>query len=647
MTISGPGANLVTIDASGNDPTPTVNNGDGSRVFNVDDGNIGTLIDVTLSGLTLTGGDADVGGGILSRENVQVVSSTIIGNATAGPGGVAYNGGGIYSGGDPALPNNLSIISSVISGNQAGRNGGGVSSLYTTVSITGSTIIGNQAAGDGGGIKTFRGLATITNSNISGNSALGTNGAGSGGGIHNTADGFGGGLSVIGSTISGNSAAGGGGGIFDNAGQAGPMMTTISNTTISGNTAAGNGGGLRHPSGVAVIRHSTITDNTATIASGSGISINGSDTNSVEIYSSLIAGNVNSDLDAVALGATSFQSDGYNLVGSGNAVGQFVQPGDQTGVTEPDARSLADNGGLTFTHAVLPGSPAIDMGDPAAIAGVGGVPLSDQRGDPFSRVADGNGDLVSRIDIGAYERQTVASSNFVVDTLVDDNDGDYSLGDRSLREVIGVANGSVGAETITFAPSLTSGGPATILLTKGELAIRDAVTINGPGANLLTIDASGNDPTPAMHNNGDGTRVFNIDDGNTVTQLTVSINSLTMTGGDVTAGNGGGIRSLEQLTLSSSTITGNSAVNGGGIYNKSGSTAAVTDSMISGNSSEYGGGIFNTGTVTVIGSAISGNTSNIGGGIDIEFGSATITDSAIRDNSAASVGGGISSRAAT
>ena len=203
-------------------------------------------------------------------------------------------------------------------------------------------------------------------------------------------------------------------------------------------------------------------------------------------------------------------------------LGNFNQPGDQTGVIDPLLGPLADNGGRTLTHAVLPGSPALDVGDPAAMAGVGGVPLTDQRLDPFSRVADGNGDMVSRIDIGAYERQTIAGSNLVVDTLVDENDGDYSLGDRSLREVIGVAHGSVGAETITFAASLTSGGPATILLTQGELAIRDSLSISGSGASLLSVDATGNDPTPAM-NNSDGSRVFNIDDGINLTHLAVAI----------------------------------------------------------------------------------------------------------------------------
>ena len=90
---------------------------------------------------------------------------------------------------------------------------------------------------------------------------------------------------------------------------------------------------------------------------------------------------------------------------------------------------------------------------------------------------------------------------------------DFDDGVTSLREAIFATNLVGGADTIDFAASLTSGGPATILLTQGELAITDSLTINGPGANLLTIDASGNDPTPDV-NNGDGSRVFNIDDGN-------------------------------------------------------------------------------------------------------------------------------------
>ena len=95
------------------------------------------------------------------------------------------------------------------------------------------------------------------------------------------------------------------------------------------------------------------------------------------------------------------------------------------------------------------------------------------------------------------------------------------------------------------------------MLTQGELKITDSLTINGPGANLLTIDASGNDPTPDV-NNGDGSRVFNIDDGNDANLLDVSISGLTLTGGDV-SGDGGAIFTRENLAVTASTIRGNSA----------------------------------------------------------------------------------------
>src|SRR5262245_41735681 len=70
-----------------------------------------------------------------------------------------------------------------------------------------------------------------------------------------------------------------------------------------------------------------------------------------------------------------------------------------------------------------------------------------------------------------------------VNTLVDENNG-IALGGISLRDAIAAA---VSGDTINFAPSLTSGGPATILLSNGQLAIGKNIIISGPGANLLTI----------------------------------------------------------------------------------------------------------------------------------------------------------------
>ena len=71
----------------------------------------------------------------------------------------------------------------------------------------------------------------------------------------------------------------------------------------------------------------------------------------------------------------------------------------------------------TYTHALLPGSPAIDQGDPTLLAGEGDVEKYDQRGDPFGRVFDADGDGNAFIDMGAFEFQSV-----VVFTLV----GDYN-----------------------------------------------------------------------------------------------------------------------------------------------------------------------------------------------------------------------------
>ena len=82
---------------------------------------------------------------------------------------------------------------------------------------------------------------------------------------------------------------------------------------------------------------------------------------------------------------------------------------------------LANNGGATETHALLPGSPAINTGDPAAMAGVGDVPLLDQRGAGYPRV------FGVAIDIGALE---LADSSA-------DFDGDNDIDGAGRKERVG------------------------------------------------------------------------------------------------------------------------------------------------------------------------------------------------------------------
>jgi len=102
-------------------------------------------------------------------------------------------------------------------------------------------------------------------------------------------------------------------------------------------------------------------------------------------------------LNAGALGENLFNaygsvsSLGYNL-SSDNGGGFLTATGDQIN-TDPMLGPLQDNGGSTFTHELLSGSPAINAGDPSFTP----PPDYDQRGPGFPRVVNG------RIDIGAFE----------------------------------------------------------------------------------------------------------------------------------------------------------------------------------------------------------------------------------------------------
>jgi len=215
------------------------------------------------------------------------------------------------------------------------------------------------------------------------------------------------------------------------------------------------------------------------------------------------------------------------------------------------------------------------------------------------------------------------------DVVTNTNDS----GAGSLRNAI---NSACSGDTITFAAGLTSGGAATITLTGGELPIDKNLTINGPGANLLTISGNG------------ASRIFDVQSG------TVNISGLMIANGS--GGNGGGILNQGTLTLTGCAISGNSApVAGGGIENDGENrtvTLTIANSTISGNTGpSFGAGIYNAGfhgnaTLNIINSAISANlNTSFGGGIynDGNSGTATlnVTNSTISGNTASSSGGGI------
>jgi hypothetical protein len=238
-----------------------------------------------------------------------------------------------------------------------------------TVTLSGFTIRNGHTGADGAGVDhEDGGTMTISNCTISGNTA------GLGAGIFNGSM-----LTVANTTFSDNMAANGGG-IYNSGGG----MLTITNSTFSGNSAS-SGGGIFNIGAFAITK-STFSGNSA-IGLGGGIF----NTQTLQIGNTVLkAGNSGANISNNGGIVTSF---GYNL-SSDDGGGLLIGPGDQIN-TNPLLGPLQDNGGPTFTHALLPGSPAIDAGDPNFTP----PPFFDQRGPGFDRVVNG------RIDKGSFEVQ--------------------------------------------------------------------------------------------------------------------------------------------------------------------------------------------------------------------------------------------------
>ena len=191
-----------------------------------------------------------------------------------------------------------------------------------------------------------------------------------------------------------------------------------------------------------------------------------------------------------------------------------------------------------------------------------------------------------------------------VDTLADTPQDGFT----TLREAIATANSDAPGDTIVFANGLSG----TIVLSQGDIAITNSMTITGPSAASLSISG------------GNSSRIFTIDDGNPAVTDQVTISRVTLTQGDGvssdSSGDGGAVFNSEDLFLSDDTFAGNSAaLAGGGLYNSAGSVFSTNDTF-TGNSAENGGGLFDYfGAVTSVHDTVAGNSATgDGGGIAIE-----------------------------
>lgn len=273
-------------------------------------------------------------------------------------------------------------------------------------------FIGNDLGGDSYTIAVYWGAVSIQRSNINGNA---------GGALYGSGDGQ---LEIADSTISQNNGK--------NTMQLDKIETilrntlvadnhatfysmwchffshiTLENTTIANNLAGWQGGAMFvGPYSKLAILNSTIVQNAA--PEYGGIFMDVGLASELTIRNSLIAGNRDLSGNAPDLGIWPRRPTGvftldFSLIGNttGSGIDESTGVGNLLNV-DPHLGPLADHGGPTMTHALLPGSPAIDAGDPTITYN----PMEfDQRGEGFPRVANAGNGL--RIDMGAYESQGV------------------------------------------------------------------------------------------------------------------------------------------------------------------------------------------------------------------------------------------------
>lgn len=364
MTITGAGRAATIIDARPSGEAEGVD-----RVLAVYANG-----DLSLSGVTLTGGALleEIGGfGVDQGAGIQVLGGKLrISDAAVVENFTKAAGGGLVIANNGATPAVVEIARTTIAENLSLGAGGGIFAVNSTVTITDSTIRGNRSVrGGGGGVMNMntgtrqitpmallRVLRSTIADNVSGDPEIDPLAGGVGGGIYNSS----GRLEVENSTITGNEAVGfflEGLGFVPDTGRGGGVASWAQLGDEVEDTA--------------VIVSSTIAWNAA--PSGSQLHEQTQNDSRMELANTLVAGDGSSPNCRGQGGQVGFLSRGGN-VSSDASPCQLVQASDRAGVAPGLAAALADNGGPTATLALLGGSPALGLGEPAW------CPQRDQRG---------------------------------------------------------------------------------------------------------------------------------------------------------------------------------------------------------------------------------------------------------------------------
>jgi CSLREA domain-containing protein len=362
----------LTINGAGN---PIVGGSGHDRVFEIHAG-----VTVEINGLYITGGNAQLGGGLRNHGATTINASQFYDNsATVPAGGLgSSSGGAIFNETDTLTLNNAEIF------NNVADEGGAIHNFATATLVTNSLFVHDNIANDNGGALWNNFASTSTHHELTMRDNTAHN---IGGGISNGGD-----LTVAAGWFLMNAATGRGGGLF-NSGDA-----NVHHGLFEHNTAAETGAGIENGgtlelsnvtlsgnitallSGPALLNGGTATLNFVTITGNSGVAPGGAvftGPATIDINNSIIANNTGGDCSLPA--GMAFAT--ANLDSDGTCSGFTL-------TADPLLGPLADNGGATKTHALLPGSPALDAATGACVS-------DDQRG-----VSRPEG---AACDLGAFE----------------------------------------------------------------------------------------------------------------------------------------------------------------------------------------------------------------------------------------------------
>ena len=636
LTLVGPGSIYLTIDG-----------GDASQIFIINDAVSGTSISVSISGMTLTDGSGVDGGAIYNNE-MLVLSDVVISSSAA------TNGGGIYNDYD----GKLFMSRVVVDGNSATGSGGGIFNNGGQIQAENVTISDNSAGVNGGGLysadytfdpggpdeATYSPSLLLQNVTVNNNQATGL-----GGGIYSQGNSY-----FYNVTIAFNSsAAGEGSGLY----LLGGVSLADTRTTLLENvTIAYNSGGTEYsvvigeldvegtPTKFASLNmfNTIISFNNET--AGSYYNIQASDisdmTTSIFNQEALLTlSNTLAD-NGGWVKTLEMTADPVSWASGDIVAGDWASLGGNryttTSVCKPDNVEISINVGgnittyylyesssptpaenrwywdamtqtltVNFSHTSLNldanATTNLSSTTNAAInAGTSsGATLYDARG--YMR----NGTR----DIGAYEYQGIVALNV-----------DNGLYYTTIENAIGDASNGQTIELV-----------GTRIKLAGEIEIDDDIIIKGQGSDTTVLDA------------GDASRIFLIDDSNPDNFIYVRISGMGLTGG--AAADGAAIWSSENLLLNGVAIYDNTAMDEGGALYNDGGYVIIQRSDIYNNTSVAGGAIYNSaGTINISESSFYGNTTTSRGGAIASVGTGatlTIESSVFYNNTATTLGGAI------